>query len=230
MADLFRLILEKKNEDVKLRLTETNINLNKGGFNLLWLAINGRSARPRKTNTEFADYDLVHLLLEKGIDSQKKCAQMTHLYSSMFHDRYDISKLLLMYGANPNEYSLLKVHKKRLICDMPLNIAIRKFRPDAVELLISYGAFYNLTTIEKVDTGIKLLHKDKEYTSYHTDRKKMHEILTILKKYYNAEHEETIKEFMLKSNKTGSYENFFPCFEKFPKPRSTLNRDYDFDY
>lgn len=213
--DIVGLLISKKWDEIEGKLNDTNIHFVKNGSNLLWIAINGKFGRANMLNTEFANYDTVNLLLNKGINPNTKSVLMTSLYSSLFHERYDITHLLLTFGANPNESSVIKVKNKRMVCDVPLNLAIRKFNVEIVELLIINGAFYNNMTINKVKRGMKLMKKEKRHSSYHTDYAKLEKIVKILKENYKDENENIVAEYIKASTKTGAYDNFFSCFENF---------------
>jgi len=211
--NVVELIKLKKWNEIETSLNDSNIHFNTNGVNFLWLAINGNTGRIQKMNTEFADYDTVYLLLKKGIDPNKKCILMTNLYVSVIHKRSDIIRLLLMFDTNPNEFCLIKVSNKMMICDVPLNLAIRNFEVNIVQLLIQYGAFYNNITITRVEEYLKFLGKKEEHDSYNRDYKKLNKILEILKDNYKGEFEDKVKDYINKSTKTGTYRNFFPCFE-----------------
>lgn len=211
--NIVELIKLKKWDEIETNLNDNNIHFNTNGVNFLWVAINGNTGRIQKMNTGFADYGTVNLLLKKGINPNKKCILMTNLYVSVIHKRSDIIRLLLMFDTNPNDFCLIKVSNKMMICDVPLNLAIRNFEVNIVQLLIQYGAFYNNITITKVEEYLKFLSKKKEYESYNRDYKKLNKILEILKDNYKGEFENKVKEYINNSTKTGSYRNFFPCFE-----------------
>ena len=55
----------------------------------------------------------------------------------------DIVRLLLAYGADPNMPSSIKCQNKLMLCEMPLNIAIRERDYDLINLLLQYGIAYN---------------------------------------------------------------------------------------
>ena len=206
------LLLEDKYDEIKEKIKDVGISFTMNGFGLLWIAINGSAARPTKKLPQFANYEIVKLLLDSGIDVNKKHVLMTNLYTCLTHDRDDIARLLLMYGADPNEYSVIKVQKGQMICEVPLNLAIKNYNVNLVRLLLAYGALFNNTTIDIVEDKLKVLKKESVYVDYNMNYKKLKKIVKLLKSNYKYEYEDKVKGIIDKSKKCGSFRNHFTCF------------------
>jgi len=181
---------------------------------LLWLAINGDYKRAQYPKKEFANYETIKLLIEKGIDINKKQVGMSPLYSSIYHRRPDIARLLLMNNANANDFSVIRSQNKLILCDLPLNVAIRTLNVKAVEILLMYGALFNATTMAKIDRKIVVLKKKSIHKYYNIKVKKLKAILELLESHYSEEHEEKVDEYINKFKKTVLLNNYFPCFQE----------------
>lgn len=206
------LILEDKYDEIKEKLKQIDINFTINGFGLLWVAINGSTARPQQKLPKVANYEIVKLFLDSGIDVNKKHVLMTNLYTSLIHERDDITRLLLMYGADPNDYSVIKVQKGQMLCEVPLNLAIKNYNVNLVRLLLTYGALFNNTTIDIAEERLKALKKEDVYMNYNMNYKKLKKIVKLLKSNYKPEYEDKVKDLIEKAKKCGSLTNHFTCF------------------
>lgn len=204
------------NEDEFMKLIKTtDINFTNNGFTLLWIAINGVCSRPQTVKTEFANYNIVSSLLENGADPNKKCILMTPLYSAVYHNRPDIIRLLLLNGADANEFSLIRCfNKNTMLYEIPLNLAIREVNIEIVKLLLLYNVFYNKVTLEKILYGIHKINKETNNIENYQLYKKLRNILYLLKTNYDDSYEEKVKDIIDKSKRIGTYKNYYSCFEK----------------
>lgn len=139
---------------------------------------------------------------------------MTPLFTATYHGRADVVRLLLINGADPNIHSVIKCEKKNIICEVALNIAIRDLRVDIVEILLLYNAFFNEITIKKVQEKLTERQKMKVFTWDDSIKiRKLKKILKLLKTNYKKEMEDSINEYIKKSQKSGSLKNYFTCFQ-----------------
>ncbi|QKF94307.1 ankyrin repeat protein [Fadolivirus algeromassiliense] len=215
--NVINAILAGNEEEFNKSLDGVDINFTNNGFTLLWVAINGSMTRPQTKKTEFANYNIITILLNKGADPNKKCILMTPLYAAVYHNRPDIVRLLLLSGANPNEPSLLKCLNKKMMLELPLHLAIREISTEIVKLLLLHDVLYNKITLDKVIYGVRKANKDANNSFNYEIYKKLKNIFEILKNNYNNAFEDRVSDLMSKFPKTGTYENYYSCFQKINK-------------
>ncbi len=208
-------ILSNNEEEFNKLVDTVDINFTSNGFTLLWIAINGGAIRPQTVKMEFANFNIVLTLLEKGANPNKKCVLMTTLYSAVFHGRPDIVRLLLLYGANPNEFSLIKCfNRKYMLYGTPLNLAIKGTNTEIIKILLLHRLLYNKVTIEKTQYDIHKINKDFSTSPNYEIYKKLKNILDLLKSNYDDSYEDKAKELIDSNPKIGVYNNYYSCFQK----------------
>lgn len=214
VATIPGFIHKKSVEELAKVINISNINASIGSTNVtpLWFAINGKTKRPDESTPEFADYEIIKLLVDEGANTNKKSVMSTPLYWAVFHERSDITRLLLMNDANPNEYNFIRMYNKKVLCEVPLNVAIRNMNLTLVNLLVIYGALYNKYTIDKVAEGINKLKRHKKTTKEEYIYNRLKSIYNILKNNYKEENESKVIELMNKQKKTGTFYNYYTCF------------------
>jgi ankyrin repeat protein len=212
--NVINAILAGNEEEFNKSLDGVDINFTNNGFTLLWVAINGSMTRPQTKKTEFANYNIISTLLSRGADPNKKCILMTPLYAAVYHNRPDVVRLLLLNSANPNEASLLKCLNKKMMLELPLHLAIREINTEIVKLLLLHDVLYNKITLDKVIYGVRKANKDANNSFNYEIYKKLKNIFEILKNNYNNAFEDRVTDLMSKFPKTGTYENYYSCFQK----------------
>ena len=214
--DVINSILNKNEVEFNRLFKTVDINFTNNGFTLLWIAINGAMTRPKTKNEEFADCNIITTLLEHGADPNKKCVLMTPLYSAVYHNRSDVIRLLLLYGANPNEFSLIKcLNKNKLLFEIPLNLAIRDTDVEIVKILLLHDVLYNKITLEKIVSGINRINKDTCNTYNYIMLKKLRNILNALQSNYQDSLENKVDDIIKNNPKLGAFPPFYSCFQKF---------------
>ena len=176
-------------------------------FSYLWIAINGTDGRPKNVVNEYPQFKIVETLLKNKCDPNGSFARMTLLYVALYHHRLDIGRLLLIYGADPNKSSIIKniAHLKRVICKVPLDIALERSDLMMVKLLVSNGAVYNRTTIKKIKRRMKNTDDNNEYNT-------LNRILKYLKTMYTPYFDSNVEDIKEKDS-IKLYNCHFPYFD-----------------
>lgn len=180
-------------------------NFSNMGFSLLWVAINGDIGRPKRTNTDFAEYEIVKFIIEKKADPNKKCVLMTPIYLSVYHNRRDITRLLLIKKANPNDETTTRCKNKKIFMEVPLNIAIRNIDLPMIKLLVLNGAYYNNVTMKKIQFRLKREKDKKKIDAFK-------KILKFLQKKYKEEFENFVDK-MINKPSIKAFPKYYPCFQ-----------------
>lgn len=221
--DLVTAILNGNEEKFNELVKTVDINFTTSGFTLLWIAINGTTSRPKDKNNEFANCNMVATLLDRGADPNKKCVLMTPLYSAVFHNRTDVARLLLLRGANPNEFSMIKCMNRKLLFETPLHLAIRNADIETVKILLLHDVYYNKVTFERVLSGINKIKEDTCNTFNCQMLKILKAILNMLESNYQDSFEEKVNEIINKNPKVGKLPHYYSCFQKLPQTNQTKN-------
>ena len=178
-------------------------------FSYLWIAINGTDGRPKHIVTDYPNFKIVEHLLKKGCDPNGSFARMSLLYVALYHHRLDIGRLLLIYDADPNKSSIIRTvsHLKRVICQVPLDIALERGDIMMTKLLVSNGAIYNKITIKKIKMKIK-----NEATKNSDEYNNFNKILKYLKVMYRPYFEDNVDDIK-EQNILKAYSCYFPYFD-----------------
>lgn len=233
MSTVANLVLSKDREQLE-QLLEANPGLNidepKNCFTPLWCAITGKFEKSEKRIGE-GSRDILQILLEKGADPSKKCIMTPPVFTAVVEGNIHILSLLLLYGANPNDFALIRVetspltHMNQTRCMLPIVKAIDNCDDECLNALIHYGAFFSDETIEhakKTKKKIKRLINDNDpritenfdVRGYSKKLRGIKRIVEILEDKYDEEFEKKVDDFVKNNSKTGSYYNNFVYFRQ----------------
>lgn len=203
-------------EKVKLMVRDgVDINESLASFTPLWCSIAGRRTRELK-RTELGNFEIVQLLLENGADPNKKCIFIPPIFRAAFEGDHDIVVELLLYGANPNSFAMIKcdmgpsLESGVAICKTPIVAAVEEVEPYVVEALIQYGAVYNKYLIKQALSGLEKL-KSKKHKSYQDwiFYKEVKRVATLLEDNYDESMEEEVEKIKRENPTTGKIKNHF---------------------
>ena len=196
----------------------SDINLKKQTYTPLWCAICGMMSRPKEP-TGLSDPRMVQLLLKNGADPNMKCMFIPPIYLAAQEGSNDIVVDLILHGADPNDYAMLKceadkqLNKKVALCCTPIVVAVTQFEPYVVEALIEHGAVYNISLINYAKQNLEKLEKHRRES--YDDKifyKNAKRIVRYLNMCYDKSMDQKVRDLKTKHPKTGNLQNHYIGF------------------
>jgi len=210
----------------------------------LWYSITGVILRLLQKNGK-DDKKSAEILLKYGANPNKDNAKLTPLFGATLQNNPQLISLLILYGADPNNYSGIKMvkieyedpslssfYKKDtmsvFVCKFPLDCAIENAYFDCVDCLLANGAFYNDITLDNAKNIFKKLEflKKKSYNDYER-YKNMEKIIKLLEENYKedkkTEMDNKIKNYINENRKIASYFTYFIGMERFKSNAKIIN-------